>query len=396
HAGGDGRDRPVERARLRGLARGCDRDPDRAVGSGARSLARARSDPRRRPRGDPASVAVAEGRAASLALRSPVRGRAPGARRRGSPRMADEPTAQGRRAKAVGGTAALRRSRSSAGNHRSDARVARNRRSSGGSRERPRPRVPDPGRRAGPPGGSGARLHVRAGGGGGRDRPRLRREARRGTRHVSDVPDEVRRLAAEREERRAAHDFGAADALRDRIAELGFRIVDSPQGSTLEPLVVPKAAPAPRLRAREVASVLGEPPTADVSIHWVCEGWPEDLERALTGFRRHAAGRSVQFVVADTTGRFGEGAFGNDVEVLPLEVGTGWAAARNAGLRRSRGRVILAADPSVEPTGDVLGPLEAALADPTVGVCGPFGVVTSDLREFEPSRGPDVDAIEGY
>jgi len=213
---------------------------------------------------------------------------------------------------------------------------------------------------------------------------------------VSDVPDEVRRLAAEREERRAAHDFGAADALRDRIAELGFRIVDSPQGSTLEPLVVPKAAPAPRLRAREVASVLGEPPTADVSIHWVCEGWPEDLERALTGFRRHAAGRSVQFVVADTTGRFGEGAFGNDVEVLPLEVGTGWAAARNAGLRRSRGRVILAADPSVEPTGDVLGPLEAALADPTVGVCGPFGVVTSDLREFEPSRGPDVDAIEGY
>jgi GT2 family glycosyltransferase len=68
----------------------------------------------------------------------------------------------------------------------------------------------------------------------------------------------------------------------------------------------------------------------------------------------------------------------------------------NAGLRRATGRLVLVADGSVEPTGDVLGPLAGALEDPTVGVCGPFGIVTADLREFEPSDGPDVDAIEGY
>ena len=39
---------------------------------------------------------------------------------------------------------------------------------------------------------------------------------------MTDVPDEVRALAAERDERRRAEDFPAADALRDRIAELGF------------------------------------------------------------------------------------------------------------------------------------------------------------------------------
>ncbi|HZP90075.1 MAG TPA: glycosyltransferase [Actinomycetota bacterium] len=213
---------------------------------------------------------------------------------------------------------------------------------------------------------------------------------------MSDVPDEVRRLVAERERRRAARDFAAADALRDRIAELGFRVVDSLRGSRLEPLPAPGAGPPPRLRAADVASALREPATVDVSIQWVCQGWPEDVERALDGFRRHSRGRPVQYVVADTTGELGEGAFGDDVEVLPLEAGTGWAAARNAGLRRSRGRVILATDPSVEPAGDVLAMLVEALADPTVGVCGPFGVVTSDLREFEPSAGPDVDAIEGY
>jgi cysteinyl-tRNA synthetase len=68
----------------------------------------------------------------------------------------------------------------------------------------------------------------------------------------------------------------------------------------------------------------------------------------------------------------------------------------NAGLRRATGRVVVVVDGSVEPVGDVLGPIESALDDPTVGVCGPFGISTSDLREFHESDGPDVDAIEGY
>jgi hypothetical protein len=130
-------------------------------------------------------------------------------------------------------------------------------------------------------------------------------------------------------------------------------------------------------------------------VHWVCEGWPEDIARALAGFRANEGGRSVQYVIADVAGT-GLDAFGEGVEVLSLAGGSGWAAARNAGLRRSRGRIVLAMDGSVEPTGDVLGPLERTLADETVGVCGPFGIVTNDLRSFDVSDGPEVDAIEGY
>jgi cysteinyl-tRNA synthetase len=58
--------------------------------------------------------------------------------------------------------------------------------------------------------------------------------------------------------------------------------------------------------------------------------------------------------------------------------------------------VVLALDGSIEATGDVLGPLEAALEDATVGVCGPFGIATPDLREFDSTDGPEADAIEGY
>jgi cysteinyl-tRNA synthetase len=210
---------------------------------------------------------------------------------------------------------------------------------------------------------------------------------------VTDVPDEVRALAAERDRRRAEKDFAAADALRDRIAELGYTVVDTAEGSRLERI----AAPA-RARPEDVESLLDEPPTLDASVHWVVEGWPEDVVRALRGFRAHEGGR-VEYVVADLT-ETDAATYGDDVEVLSLEPGTGWGAARNAGLRRSRGRIVLAMDGSVEPEGDVVGPLVRALEDPSVGVCGPFGISTDDLREFHDSdgTGPDreVDAIEGY
>jgi cysteinyl-tRNA synthetase len=211
----------------------------------------------------------------------------------------------------------------------------------------------------------------------------------------ADVPEEVRRLASERDERRKAKDFRAADALRERIAELGYRVVDSPRGPTLEPMVAALPQAPSRLRPEDVVSVVGGRVTCDVSVQWVCEGWPEDIARALAGFRTNERGRDVQYVVADVSGADPEG-FGEGVEVLSLVEGTGWATARNAGLKRSRGGVVLAMDGSIEPTGDVFGPLEEALTDRTVGVCGPFGVVTEDLQSFEESTGPEVDAVEGY
>lgn len=209
---------------------------------------------------------------------------------------------------------------------------------------------------------------------------------------MTQVPDEVRALAAERDARRRAKDFAAADALRDRIAGLGFSVIDGPDGPSLESLVVTEPH---RIAAHDVESLLDEPATADVSVHWVVEGWPEDVGRALAGLRANRGGREVRYVVADVTDTE-PSSYGEEVEVLALEAGTGWGAALNAGLKRSRGRSVLVMDGSVEPTGDVFAPLLAALEDPSVGVCGPFGISTEDLREFHESDGPEVDAIEGY
>jgi hypothetical protein len=212
---------------------------------------------------------------------------------------------------------------------------------------------------------------------------------------MPEAPAAVARLAEERAAARATRDFGAADQLRDRIAEAGWTVVDEPDGYRLEPVESEGMEPPARRRASEVGSILEGDPDMDATVHWVCEGWHEDIERAIAAFRANEGGRSVQYVVADVTDR-DPASWGDGVDVVWLEGGTGWGAARNAGLKRTRGRTVLVVDGSVEPAGDVFGPLESALDDPAVGVCGPFGIVTHDLRQFDEARTGDVDAIEGY
>jgi len=210
------------------------------------------------------------------------------------------------------------------------------------------------------------------------------------------APEEVVRLAEERSAARAAKDFAAADGLRDRIRDLGWEVTDTPEGFALEP-VEAEGTHGP-VAASDVPSLLEVAPTFDVSLHWVCEGWPEDIDRALAAFRATSGDRRLQFVIADVTGDTRAGWLeADDVEVVWLAPDSGWAAARNAGLRRSLAPIVVALDGSIEATGDALGPLERALKDPGLGICGPFGIVTSDLREFHQAPGPGpCDAVEGY
>jgi cysteinyl-tRNA synthetase len=84
------------------------------------------------------------------------------------------------------------------------------------------------------------------------------------------------------------------------------------------------------------------------------------------------------------------------LRVLFADHNLGFAAGRNATLRASRGRYVMLLDTSIELRGDIWAPLAQALADETIGVAGPYGLVTDDLQEFYESAGPDVDAVEGY
>ena len=198
---------------------------------------------------------------------------------------------------------------------------------------------------------------------------------------MPDGIDRARELAARRDAARRARDFATADALRDEIAALGFRVVDGPTGAELEPF---EAAAPRRLHPRDVASVLDEPPSAPVTVQWVVEGWPEDVVRAIASFRANVPAPDMHLLVVDVAGT-DLAAFPDGVEVVALEGNPGWGAARAAALRRSRGAVVVIADGSVEATGDAIGPLLVALEDPSVGV------VEAVLVDPEPLHRPRRD-----
>ena len=107
------------------------------------------------------------------------------------------------------------------------------------------------------------------------------------------------------------------------------------------------------------------------------EAWEEDADRLLASLERHRGDRPVEILAAN-------------------QGDLGFGAAQNEALATATGDIVVLVDTSLELTGDLLGPLVAALADPTVAVAGPFGLATADLCDYEERTSGDVAAIQGY
>ena len=205
---------------------------------------------------------------------------------------------------------------------------------------------------------------------------------------------DIEELIRLREEARANRDFARADELRDEIAAAGYELRDTPGGPVVE-----KGVTFERRHPASIESLLHEEASLAFSIHVLYEDYPADLDRFLAGLRAHSDMSSTEVVIVDNASADGEQLekLADDlVRVVHLDREVGWAAARNAGLKCARGEIVVLVDLSIEPVGDLLSPLSDALADPSVGLAGPFGLVSEKMREWESSDGPEVDALEGY
>jgi cysteinyl-tRNA synthetase len=240
------------------------------------------------------------------------------------------------------------------------------------------------------------------------DRPRCERDPAYALRQVSA---EVAGMVTLREEARVARDFTRADALRQEIARAGYGVRDTGRG----PLVV-------RLRvADEFTTIMAstdvpdernEPDRYEFSVNLLGSNNRDDLERCVCSIARHSYGRSIELVIVDNGSTDGTTDYLRDLahrgvtdaqtggplglRIIFADHNLGFAAGRNAGFRASRGHFIVMLDTSIELIGDIWTPLAATLADSGVGVTGPYGLVTDDLREFREAEGREADAVEGY
>ena len=225
-----------------------------------------------------------------------------------------------------------------------------------------------------------------------------------------DLPAELAALVAQRTELRAAGRYAEADELRDQIVAAGYTVRDTRTGPLLE-----QRAPEDEFgsisRPDDAPDFRAAPDAFEFSVNLLAHDSRADLERCVASVARHAAGRSIELVIVDNgstddtvtylqnLARHGvQAADGSEIPltVLFADHNMGFAAGRNATMRASRGTIIVQIDTSIELAGDIWSPLARALADEQVGMAGPYGLVTDDLKEFAESEGPDVDAIEGY
>ena len=215
------------------------------------------------------------------------------------------------------------------------------------------------------------------------------------------VPQEVLDLAHARRDARAARDWKRADALRAGIEAAGWTVVDRGVDFDLAPAHPPDLEADGIVRYGSSASVpsrLGEPARAPATVIAIATDERDDVTRLVGGLAPSMAAGLQVVVVADGPSADDElletlGSAG--IEIVRTSARLGQAAAINAGARRAIGAVIVLLDPSIEPTGDLIGPLVRALDDPIVAVAGPWGLRSADLRHFEDAPGPDADAIAG-
>jgi cysteinyl-tRNA synthetase len=229
--------------------------------------------------------------------------------------------------------------------------------------------------------------------------------------YLAAAPAPIAERVQQRDALRQQEQYRQADQLREEIAIDGYALRDTPQGS----LVLPR-------RLEDEFTVLSDstdapdstndPNQYEFSVNLLAHNSRDDLERCIQSICRYSPGRSIELVIVDN-GSSDEtlaylqqlarrsdlrGAAGEQVglQVLFVDHNVGFAAGRNATMRASRGQFIILMDTSIEVSGNIWDPLAQTLADRNMGVVGPYGLVTDDLREFREHSGPDVDAIEGY
>ncbi len=225
------------------------------------------------------------------------------------------------------------------------------------------------------------------------------------------APQPIVDLAEARAVARRAHDWQTADRLRGEIEAAGWKVIDAATLYSLERATSPDVTDGGIIRYGSSAAVpsrLDAEPVGVASVVMVATDWPADLARAMRALVDESPDGTQLIIVANEPSAeqaaalegldaLHPGAPGISTEVLWTSARLGHAAALNAGSRRAVAPVVILLDTSVEPGGELVSRLVAALEDPTVAVAGPSGIVSRDLRHFAdaPAGVTDVDAIAG-
>lgn len=221
------------------------------------------------------------------------------------------------------------------------------------------------------------------------------------------IPQPILATINERCTLRQRADYSGADARRSSVLSCGYVVEDTVEGTRVRPKTALEQREE-RWRSisssREVESFLERPSEYDFTVILNAYNYVDDVRRCVNSILKYSGGYSWEIVIIDNGSTDGTAEWLEElrsrrpnVRVVHCDHTIGDAAGKNVALKQSLGKTIIVLDTSVEIVGDILSPISQYLADNSIGVFGPYGLTTSDMRHFheEVDQG-EADAIQGY
>jgi hypothetical protein len=209
------------------------------------------------------------------------------------------------------------------------------------------------------------------------------------------APQNVIDLGAARAAARAARDFSLADKIRDQIADLGYEILDLPDGFDF------------RAKARfpvvaRITDVKGLTETQfDAVFVMVVDSFAADAQLSLQNIKKNAVGNfAIQVLISgtpDTEPLLAE--LDGQTFLVQVTEGAGWGESINALIKIATAPIVIVMDPSTQLTGDALTPVIDALNKKefsAVGWRGGLVNLADDWRTTEDKGPGEVDVLFSY
>ena len=202
-------------------------------------------------------------------------------------------------------------------------------------------------------------------------------------------------------------DYSSADPLRASVRAKGYLVEDTADATRIRPKTSLEQREE-RWRSvsssREVESFLDRPSRYDFTFVLNAYNYLDDVQRCVGSMLAYSHDYPVEIIVVDNGSTDGTAEWLEElqagypnVRAIHCDHVIGDAAGKNIGLKQSLGKNIVILDGSAEIVGDILGPISQQLADPSVGLFGPYGLATEDTRHFhEDVDQGEADAIQAY
>jgi cysteinyl-tRNA synthetase len=221
------------------------------------------------------------------------------------------------------------------------------------------------------------------------------------------LPGSVAAAVQHRQSLRQQADYSAADLRRAEVQAGGYRVEDTGHGARVRPksTLEQREELWPSVSSgREVESLLDQPARFEFTFLLNAYDYQSDVERCVDAMLRYSRGYSAEIVVVDNGSTDGSAQWLESMQlrqpnlrVIHCDHVLGDAAGKNIGVKQSLGANLVLLDSSTEIVGDVLDTIRRRLADPSVGVFGPYGLTSTDFRHFhEDVVEGEADAVQGY